>query len=470
LPEEILLEVLSYCSSAEDRLSIMQVCKKWNVVGKDMTLWKNRTLWIGNRVSMEDIRIVLSTFGPSLQSYEIHLNSKINRLLKELRQVKVKHLYITNLLENDNEASVEHMISSLGQLSQILPNLESLKMENIHLQVKFFEQTSQLRSLDLFTKWTSVDDNTMETIADHCPNLEFLRISQMVRVVWNNRTVRKIVDKLPSLKAFHTSGTTTMSDESLQYIFQNCQGLLEFQADVNEMSVETLTVISTMMNLQQLCLTAFALVRSCDSLTPMFRHGFPNMKILGLRDFSSSLADDTLTKIATACPNVEWLDVSDSYIRDAGVSNLLNTCRKLKALSVSLCIMLTGESWLSRWKGTAITYLDIKGCPNLNPDLVFLASLPSLSSERITQEILWTKAVQHILKKRCKELYSEFYDFYQVFETPLTQIFNLRTLNDVYENADPMKNVVELVRHLTEPDSDIHEETVLKFDPRKFLH
>ena len=40
LPDEILLEVLSYVGPEDVYLNIAKVCKKWNVLAKDVILWK----------------------------------------------------------------------------------------------------------------------------------------------------------------------------------------------------------------------------------------------------------------------------------------------------------------------------------------------------------------------------------------------------------------------------------------------
>ena len=40
LPDEILLEVLSYVGPEDVYLNIAKVCGKWNVLAKDLVLWK----------------------------------------------------------------------------------------------------------------------------------------------------------------------------------------------------------------------------------------------------------------------------------------------------------------------------------------------------------------------------------------------------------------------------------------------
>jgi len=40
LPHEILLKILSYVGPEELCLNIVKVCEKWNVLAKDMVLWK----------------------------------------------------------------------------------------------------------------------------------------------------------------------------------------------------------------------------------------------------------------------------------------------------------------------------------------------------------------------------------------------------------------------------------------------
>jgi len=40
LPDEIILKVLSYVGPEDLCLNIAKVCEKWNVLAKDMTLWK----------------------------------------------------------------------------------------------------------------------------------------------------------------------------------------------------------------------------------------------------------------------------------------------------------------------------------------------------------------------------------------------------------------------------------------------
>ena len=40
LPDEMLLEVLSYVGPEDLGLNITQICKRWNVLAKDVVLWK----------------------------------------------------------------------------------------------------------------------------------------------------------------------------------------------------------------------------------------------------------------------------------------------------------------------------------------------------------------------------------------------------------------------------------------------
>ena len=40
LPDEIQLKILSYCGPEDLCLNIAEVCKKWNVLAKDVSLWK----------------------------------------------------------------------------------------------------------------------------------------------------------------------------------------------------------------------------------------------------------------------------------------------------------------------------------------------------------------------------------------------------------------------------------------------
>ena len=40
LPDEILLQILSYVGPEDVYLNIAKVCEKWNVLAKDMVLWK----------------------------------------------------------------------------------------------------------------------------------------------------------------------------------------------------------------------------------------------------------------------------------------------------------------------------------------------------------------------------------------------------------------------------------------------
>jgi len=40
LPDEILLKILSYVGPEDVYFNIAKVCKKWNVLAKDVVLWK----------------------------------------------------------------------------------------------------------------------------------------------------------------------------------------------------------------------------------------------------------------------------------------------------------------------------------------------------------------------------------------------------------------------------------------------
>ena len=40
LPDEVLLKILSYVGPEEVYFNIAKVCKKWNILAKDVILWK----------------------------------------------------------------------------------------------------------------------------------------------------------------------------------------------------------------------------------------------------------------------------------------------------------------------------------------------------------------------------------------------------------------------------------------------
>jgi hypothetical protein len=61
LPDEILLEILSHFGLEDLCLIIAKVCEKWNVLAKDIILWKNLSCSFDRSSDISHIAKVRST-------------------------------------------------------------------------------------------------------------------------------------------------------------------------------------------------------------------------------------------------------------------------------------------------------------------------------------------------------------------------------------------------------------------------
>ena len=61
LPDEILLKILLYVGPEDLCLDIAEVCEKWNILAKDMVLWKTLSYYCDPTTDFRDIAKVRCT-------------------------------------------------------------------------------------------------------------------------------------------------------------------------------------------------------------------------------------------------------------------------------------------------------------------------------------------------------------------------------------------------------------------------
>ncbi|KAL9670842.1 hypothetical protein QQ045_008401 [Rhodiola kirilowii] len=193
-------------------------------------------------------------------------------------------------------------------------------------------------------------------------------------------------------------------------------------------------------------LTLFAIIKFCRCIeqilmerTSLGKGWVPadalfsvNQNIRSLKVARNSLANECAVRIASACPNLEVLDLSQCReITVTGITGILYSCKEIRHLGLNH--LTIGD--LMKWDKCKVEVLEMKGLLGLNDDQLDVISnmCPNLLCVDLSSCLnLSTSAVKRLVK-RCTNLREMKLDWYEEmsFGNLASMVFQRRSLRKV---------------------------------------
>ena len=326
-PDSILVDIFSYLTARELVKSVSPVCRRWRRLCYDTSLWREITTHdFASSINVRDETIVtLVRHGKSIKKLSLRGCYQIsNRVLKEvaINGTRLQYLNLENCFK----------ITDRGLIS-IARSCNQLRTVNL-LNTRATEQglRNLIRNNPNLVELTSapgaVTEATLQDLATHCRQLEFLHVDQNEYTVFYNTTksqpnnnkklasltnnMMEIISNLQQLQVVILRyPVTSINDNSLAMIGHQCKNL-----ECVEIGQKTYTTPLTDHGVIGLCARATNLLRL--DLTHTF------------------ITDHTLQAIAECCKSLEHLEFGNtSAISDLGVLCIINNCHNLDSFCLS---------------------------------------------------------------------------------------------------------------------------------------
>ncbi|XP_009765662.1 uncharacterized protein LOC107774085 [Nicotiana tabacum] len=205
-----------------------------------------------------------------------------------------------------------------------------------------------------------------------------------------------------SLKFLSLVQVHFLTDETMKDLSQYLQSLVT----INLRECLKLT-ISTFFTLARNCpsLETVNMENTCLGMTNSFHNGVKNTRIRAVILANNLyLDDDSLAKVALACPNLEMLDVSSCRnLTEAGIASVLEVCIQMRDLRLDHCSMITHIG-----QGTELPNLEVINAAGSALSDKGLAIIGSRCSRLLKLNLENCKGVTadgiHALVKNCKSL------------------------------------------------------------------
>lgn len=330
LPLSVMLQIFSSLPPYDLLHRVAPVCKSWNQLAYDPSLWK--TL--------------------NLRKYSKITDTQLLKVLGWSR--RVLFLDISDL-RNITRDGIPAALTKCG-------HLRTLKMHrSMHLHLGVFQSIAKscqsLQQLFLDGS-TSVCDKSLLLIASSCHKLELLRINQCSKV--SDKGIIAVAKTCHKLRQITMDQCTKVTDASLKALVDNCpklQAISCMSCDLTDVGVGYLSKapdlqfmeVSNIKGLTNKCI--MKVVGSCPKLECInvslctsindecvdyiARHA-KSLKSIYL--VSCNLTDSALMSLGTHCKTIETVDVGwCKGITDAGVDHISRICPTLKYLGLMRC-------------------------------------------------------------------------------------------------------------------------------------
>lgn len=385
LPQELWLNIFSYLPQAEIYFNTCKVCKRWNNLCRDTTLWRN------------------------VNFHKMH---------KDLQSMTERHYDIapSNVSNNDFETILRifHKFINSIKMSRFPADCA---LQDTTLQYIFM--CTNLHELDI----GFCDDVDLITICKHCTNLQSLILEGCSCVAdddFSNICVLTELNKLcvsycvlltnrflihlyhlPKLRQLICDGVMRTTESGLMDFIQH-QPLLEVLILDGEEMTDDLILFATS-HLPRLvvfelsfsqCLTSISIFsfqgkyqfeslkfRKASNITgTSICKLFHPSSIFNIKSFTitecENMDDNALIALSQSCPRLESLTIDWCWkISDAGICEVIDKCKKLKRLSLIGLFGIEGDKWLIELdkKLPNLEFLDLTDCNNMpDKDLVDL--------------------------------------------------------------------------------------------------
>ncbi|XP_014278552.1 F-box/LRR-repeat protein 7 [Halyomorpha halys] len=317
LPDDLLLRIFS-CLDSPDLCACARVCRRWETLAWDPSLWTTLTL-LGENLSGDKairciVRRLCSSAGrASLRKVVIGEGAWITD--KGILMMARRCPELTWLQVHGCSAITD---SALFELVTRAVNLHHLDITGC-IQISCVSVTPGpepprrllLQYLDL-TDCNAVDDGGLRVIVRNCPQLVYLYLRRCTKI----------------------------TDAGIKFVPSFCSGLRELSVSdctqVTDFGLYELAKLGATLRY----LSVAKCVRVSDAGLKVIARRCYKLRYLNARG-CEAVSDDALTVIARSCPRLRALDVGKCDVSDAGLRALAESCPNLKKLSLRMCDLVT---------------------------------------------------------------------------------------------------------------------------------
>ncbi|VDI65873.1 F-box and leucine-rich repeat protein 2/20 [Mytilus galloprovincialis] len=357
LPAEMLIEIFTYLPEWDFLRNARHVCQIWNLISTSPILRQNVEL----SKYMDSYAYPLKYFS-AIQLYIKKLvmhSTYIQTFEKHHQDVKfenLKSLHITSKVQCTWWPN-----SIFNNFFSMFPNVQIIKItpefwrdaENCLYALSQFS----IIELDFGYYHGSNSYGTCGNLHLHYRFIQFVQGQKSLKILkirasnyFAEDTVAQILEKCPTLTSLNISGAY-VSAESFK-MSTNALALTEFyiksQSEFTDDDLEALTKRAP-------CLKTLN-IEGCRSITERgFRHIALNcsyLKRLFIGELDSNcvtaVGSDVITKIAKACPHLEFLSVIGcSKLEDDCIMDLASSCGSLRGINLNGCTNITDVSFFA---------------------------------------------------------------------------------------------------------------------------
>ena len=364
LPDSLILKIFSFLGLRDLCLSAKPVCRKWNNIGKDTSLWRHL-----------DLQVVSNTLT---DDNFLNILSQVSDFVETICLCSCKNLTDTAFLHNDIHChSLKGLDVSYTKISFLaFKNLtEKYKtLEYLYctmcVQISHFGYMFTIPSLRHFRNPEIQDINgVISKVSKRVAQLqlETIDLSKCDHELSDNSL--RILTSAPCLKVHRLSISEcyTLSDEILQETFVKLRSLVDLDLRRTAANNDVFkTIASHCRMLRRIVLAECkyvndvgigVLVKNCHEL----RH-------LVISDHSSvyggNVTDGGMSDIGEYATNLRTLKIAFCCnVTDEGIRHVVSKCSQLACLDVSHCLTLTDTAMLHMSKHSSnLQVLHALGC------------------------------------------------------------------------------------------------------------
>ncbi|XP_066990948.2 F-box/LRR-repeat protein fbxl-1 [Anabrus simplex] len=372
LPDEMLLQILSYISPQELLYCTSRVCRRWERLALNVSIWVTSNGFCYHTPGALTLNKA-SPPAPVLKTLVLHAQDDVVALLNEWfgRCEVVRRLDLISC-RLGKEAGSDRL---LGLINEHFPELQALSLENsgesqAELDYKVLAGFRHLTALNL-SRCKAIPSHVLSQIADNCSLLQELRLDWGTE--FYDQDVIHVINRLHHQLKLLTLGGEMLTDATYVQLCK-CEKLAELGLAPSGMLTDQglLEGIAPLRQVRVLQLTDANSVTSVGLVS--FFNLFPADQLTKLViAWCSALDDDILELTAHRCKNLKHLSIRNSQqVTDRGIASIVQNCDQLESLSLVWNDQLRGTRFLPLIAShlPKLRYLDLGYCDNIMKETI----------------------------------------------------------------------------------------------------
>ncbi|EDO49740.1 predicted protein [Nematostella vectensis] len=345
LPEEVILEILSYIPLKQLYTSIPFVSKQWYANAKNPLLWQKLTFEETKHLTLGCFMSIIESRCPLLKELSLKCRSDLCSL-DFLTMAKSSPLLQKLSLAFCSQGNIR---TALQSFTEFCPQLHSISLEGC-----------------------DINHDCIHTLKNLC--LKYLNVSHCTKLV--DESLIDLSKQHPGLVSINFDGVQWITDNAVQVMVANCWSSLKYLwLDGANLSDDGIRLISRCPKLRikkGVEFTAEALRDLFVNFQPQVTDSLTGLCHLTLAE-CLALDDDGLEAVADSCRNLKTLDLSWCWdITDKGLQYIILNCSEMRYLNICGLREVTGVP-LRQVPPTMphLTELDARQCNQMRDELLY---------------------------------------------------------------------------------------------------